>query len=87
MINESIRSRMCDCGKKLLLKIGTEDGKIQEVALTTNWDQSTVAWMCDSSTRKSRKVRTGVMGRAYCYCKSCNRRDQIRTFSTLEEYL
>ena len=87
MINESIRSRMCDCGKKLLLKIGIEDGRIEGVSLTTSWDQSTVAWMCGNNTRKSRRVRTSVMSRAYCYCKACNRRVQIKTFDTLEEYL
>ena len=87
MINESIRSRMCDCGKKLLLKLGIDEGRIREVALTTAWDNSTVAWMCDVSKRNRRTVRTADMGRAYCYCKACNRRVQVRTFTTLEEYL
>ena len=87
MINESIRSRMCDCGKKLLLKIGTEEGRIESVSLTPGWELSTVAFMCDGGKRNRRTIRSSRMDRAYVYCKSCNRRVQIRTFSTLEEYL
>jgi hypothetical protein len=87
MTSASIRSRICNCGKVLLLELEFEDKRVSGVALTPGWEQSTVAFMCDSNNRKSRKIRSSCMGRAYVYCKACKRRVQIRTFDTLEKYL
>ena len=76
---------MCKCGKKLLLEITREDGKIKELSLLKDRDKGNVKFILGK--RDTRTLRTWTYGLAYLYCISCNRKVQVRTFDTLEEYL
>jgi len=87
---KTLRSRMCRCGIKLLLKIEIEEGKI------TGWEtyvavpddgisKTSVTSMI--GRRSSRRIRTWSLGLAYLYCRACQAKVQVRTFDTLEEYL
>jgi hypothetical protein len=81
----SLRSRVCDCGTKLLLKITKTGNKVTGICLTKDPETRTVQFI--NGKRSSRTLRTGSFSLAYMYCAKCRRRVQVRTFDTLEEYL
>jgi len=81
----TLRSRMCECGTKLLLKITKTGNKVTGICLTKDPETRTVQFI--NSKRSSRTLRTGSFSLAYMYCAKCRRRVQVRTFDTLEEYL
>ena len=90
MEDTTLRSRMCQCGIKLLLKITKDDGKLSGVSLSfkdEDRESSTVEFINSVSKRSRRTLRSWSMTLGYVYCKKCTKRVQVRTFDTLEEYL
>jgi hypothetical protein len=82
---KTLRSRVCKCGAKLLLEVTMEDRRVTEIALPEDESKRTTKFI--GGKRDSRKIRTGNYSLVFVYCKGCNRRAQVRTFDTLEEYL
>jgi hypothetical protein len=78
---ETIRSRVCRCGIKLLLRITKDAGEIVGFGLTKPWADSTVRFI-HSKTGRNRKL--GSFDRTFLYCKSCKARVQVRTFDKIE---